>query len=154
MSLFLYSTNPKFSHIIAEKYQHNKHSVWCSDKYDPDGAPSSNPCEIFITLQKDCESEDNHSALIKRYKKTFKGLAALWAASGKITADERDEIIAQINSKSWNIWRPQLYIICQSFFTGTKRLIAVPVTKRAALYTEWKIEDLDSSEFEIIERVK
>jgi hypothetical protein len=154
MSLFLYSTNPKFSHVVAEKYLNSKHFVWCSDKYDPGGAPSSSPCEMFILLQKDCDGEDTHSKLITGYKKTFRRLAALWAATGVISADEKDEIITQLNSKSWNIWRPQLYIICRSFFVGTMRLITVPATERAALCTEWQIKDLNSSEFEIIERVK
>jgi hypothetical protein len=103
MSLFFYSTNPKFSHMVAEKYLNRKHFVWCSDKYDPGGAPSSSPCELFITLLKDCEGEDTHSSLIRNYKKTFKRLAAKWASDGTINSDARDEIIAQINSKSWNI---------------------------------------------------
>jgi hypothetical protein len=140
--------------MVAEKYLNRKHCVWCSDKYDPGGAPSSSPCELFISLLKDCEGEDKYSSSIERYKKTFRRLAAKWASDGTITADEKDEIIALINSTSWNIWKPQLYIICQSLLAGTTRLITVPVHGCAAVCTEWQIKDLDSSEFEIIERVR
>jgi hypothetical protein len=154
MNLYLYSTNPFFSHFVSEKYLNNKHFVWCSDQYDPEGAPSSSPCEIFISLQKDCDGEDRHSNLINRYRKTFRKLVAIWQTSGFITTEQKNEILTQINSHSWNIWRPQLYIICRSLIEATKRLISVPSKDRASVAEEWKIHDLDSSEFEIIQRVK
>jgi hypothetical protein len=84
MSLYLYSINPFFSH-----------SVWCSDQYDPEGAPSSSPCELFISLQKDCDKEDSHSNLINRYKKTFRKLVAIWETSGIITTEQKNEILIQ-----------------------------------------------------------
>ena len=154
MSIFLYSTNPFFTHHLVQKYNGDKHNVWCSDKYDPGGARSSSPCELFISLQKDCENEDTHSDLINRYKKTFRKLVASWVTDGKVTNDDKDEIMAEINSKSWIIWRPQLYIINREPIEKAGRLISVPVHERAALCEEWKIVDLDTSEFEIIERVK
>jgi len=154
LSLFLYSTNPVFSHRVVKNYLNGKHHVWCSDKYDPGGAPSSSPCEIFISLQKDCDAEDKHSNNIIRYQKRFRKLAITWEMEGKITRDTKNEIIAEINSKSWNIWRPQLYIILRSQIEKEGRLIPVSTSDKAALCEEWKISDLDESEFEIIERVK
>lgn len=153
MSLYLYSTNPVFSHYIIEKYLNKKHHVWCSDKYDTGGAPSSSPCELFILLQKDCDAEDTHSNLIHNYKRTFRKLVSAWAADGTISASDKKDISVEINSNSWNIWRPQLYIICRMIIDPS-RLKTVPAKDRAAISGEWKIEDLDSSEFEIIERVK
>jgi hypothetical protein len=154
MSLFLYSTNPTFAHRLVEKHNGGKHCVWCSDKYDPGGARSSSPCELFIDLQKDCDSEDTHSSLIAGYRKTFRRLVKIWELAGKITKDAGKEIMAEINSKSWNIWRPQLYIVNRDPVEKAGRLLPVPVQNRAALWEEWKINDLDTSEFEIIERVK
>ena len=153
MGLFLYSTNPVFAHHLAEKYNDGKHYVWCSDKYDPGGAPSSSPCDLFITLKKDCDREDTHSSHIHRYRKAFRKLATSWEAEGKITKDEKDEIITEINSKSWNIWRPQLYIISRELVEKAGKLSPVPAHSRAALCEEWKIAGLDSCEFDIIERV-
>jgi len=154
MSLFLYSTNPAFTRHLVEKYSGSKYSVWCSDKYDPGGAPSSSPCERFISLQKDCDSEDTHSNFINEYKKTFRRLASSWVMEGKITKETKDEIIAEVNSKSWNIWRPHLYIINREPIEKADRLQPAKASDRAALCEEWRILDLDSSEFEIIERVK
>ena len=73
---------------------------------------------------------------------------------GKVTKDAKDEIIVEINSKSWNIWRPQLYIINREPIENAGRLTPIPIRNRAALCEEWNIADLDTSEFEIIERVK
>ena len=154
MNLYLYSTNPVFSHLIAEKYLGNKHCVWCSDQYDSAGAPSASPCELFISLQKDCDREDKHSSLISRYKKKFRKLAVDWATSGRITMEQKNEIIAQVNLNSWSIWQPQLYIICRSLVDVKERLILVPAKKRASTAEEWQILDLDVAEFEIIQRVK
>jgi hypothetical protein len=108
---------------------------------------------LFILLQKDCDAEDTHSNLIHGYKKTFRRLVSAWTADGTISIDDKKEIIAEINSNSWNIWRPQLYIICKMLI-DPDRLKMVPAQDRASISMEWKIEDLDSSEFEIIERVK
>jgi hypothetical protein len=154
MSLFLYSTNPVFAHRLVEKHNGGKHYVWCSDKYDPGGAPSSSPCDRFISLQKDCDTEDNHSNLIAGYKKTFRKLVRTWELDGKITHDAGNEIIAEINSNSWNIWRPQLYIINRDPIERAARLMPVSTRARAALCEEWNISDLDTSEFDIIERVR
>ena len=154
MSLFLYSTNPFFTHYLVIKYNEGKHYVWCSDKYDPGGAPSSSPCEIFISLQKDCDNEDTHSSRISGYKKKIRKLVISWVTEGKINENAKKEIIAAINSSSWNIWRPQLYIINRNPVEKAGRLIPVPAHDRAALCEEWQITDLDTSEFEIIERVR
>jgi hypothetical protein len=154
MSLFLYSTNPAYAHHFAVKYSEEKHFVWCSDKYDPGGAPTSSPCEIFISLYKDYENEDSHSSRIIGYKKKIRKLASSWLAEGKITEDAKNEIITEISSNSWNIWRPQLYIINRDPIEKAGRLISVPAHARAALCEEWQIADLDTSEFEVIERVR
>jgi len=81
-------------------------------------------------------------------------LAINWETEGKTNNDTKKEIIAEIDSKSWNIWRPQLYIINRDTIEKAGRLKHVPADNRAALCEEWKITDLNTSEFEIIERVK
>lgn len=149
--LYLYSTNPKYSHEIAVKYLNGKHHVWCSDAYNPIGAPSSSPKEIYRMLEADCEHEDTHSSRIKGYKRTLRRLAIDWSTRGIITDQDKDEIIATINSKSWKIWRPQLYIIYRIDLDRNGRLIPVPANQRAAHGDEWKIIDLDTNEFEILE---
>jgi hypothetical protein len=96
MSLFLYSTNPAFIHLLMVKYNNGKHYIWCSDKYDPEGAPSSSPCEIFTTLQKECISEDAHSEHIKRYKRNIRKFVNIWLTDNKITKGIREDIFLEI----------------------------------------------------------
>lgn len=151
--LYLYSTNPSYSHEIALRYLSGKHFIWCSEMYNPIGAPSSSPGEIYRMLSADCEHEDTHSNLIRNYKKTFRKLATSWLSSGIIDLDQKEEIFTTINSNSWKIWRPQLYIIYRPPIESSGRLIRVPAHDRAAHGEEWKIEDLDSNEFEILERL-
>lgn len=148
--LFLYSTNPVYSHELACKYLNGKHFVWCSHEFNPVGAPSSSPGQIYKTLWNDCEHEDTHSNLIKGYKKTFRRLANAWLASGIINNVQKQEVLTTINSGSWKIWRPQIYIIYRPSIEKAGRLKFVPARDRAAYGDEWKIEDLDSSEFEIL----
>lgn len=151
-ALYLYSTNPKYSNDFAMKYLSGKHYVWCSESYNPMGAPSSSPKTIYRNLEEDCDNEDNHSSLIKGYRKTFRRLAINLYDSGTITEEDKDDVFTIIYSNSWKIWRPQLYIINRSSIGSSGRLLEVPATERAACGPEWRILNLDVSEFEILER--
>lgn len=160
-SLLLYSTNPWISHEIATKYRKGKHFVWCSEHFDPFKAaagtsaaaiaPSSSPRGIYEALKRDCDQEDTHSHLIKGYRKTFKRLAKEWWVDQSITEYERDEIISVVNSSSWKIWRPQLFLIPRQHIDSSNRLQSVKRNDRAAYGPEHQICDLDTTEFEIIE---
>jgi len=161
-SLLLYSTNPWITLEIGRKYRNNRYYVWCSETYNPRRAapgtsasmiaPSSSPKGIFDNLACDCESEDVHSALIKGYRKTYKRLANAWLADGSIDAAQRNEIIATIQSSSWNIWKPVLFLIPRACIADQSRIKAVAARDRAAYGPEFQIHDLHASEFDIIER--
>jgi hypothetical protein len=157
----LYSTNPWISHDIAVKYRLGVHFAWVSDYYDasmaPPGtaaaliAPSSSPKVIYEALWNDVEKEDTHSALIKGYRKTFKRLANEWFADSSITKAQRDEIVATVDSRSWKIWRPVVYVIAKSHIVPATRIETVKHKDRAAYGPEMRINDLAISEFDIIE---
>lgn len=156
----LYSTNPWYAREISIKYRGNKHYVWCSEYYDPVTAPagsaasliapSSSPKGIFDALWGDCEREERHSALIKSYRKTFRRLANEWLTDGSIIQEQRDEIVATVNSTSWLIWRPLLYVIPRTPIEAAGRLISVPHRVRAGNGPELQITGLMSDEFDII----
>jgi hypothetical protein len=156
----IYSTNPRFAHDVAMKYRGGNHFVWCSEYYDPTTAPagsvasaiapSSSPKGIFDTLKAECDLEENHSALIKNFRKTFRRLATEWLADGSITKSHYDEIIATVKAPSWLIWRPQLYIIPVHPIVAAGRLISVSRKERAGYGPELRIEDLKPEEFDII----
>lgn len=157
----LFSTNPWIAHDFAMKYRGGLHYVWCSEYYDPTIAstvsaaaaiaPSSSPKELFDQLKKDCDREDGHSQTIRGHRRTFKRLAADWHASGLISAEQRDEIVATVNARSWRIWRPQLYLIPRAPIEAAGRLLVVPRKSRAAYGPELQIVDLRPEEFTIIE---
>jgi hypothetical protein len=155
----LYSTNCWFAHDVAIRYRAGRHFVWCSEWFDPSRAPpgsaaaaiapSSSPKGIFDTLRGDCKGEDTHSALIKGYRRTFKRLAKQWLAANEITRPQLDEIVAAADSRSWNIWRPVLFVIPKT--PVEERIVTVPHQRRAAYGHELQILDLMPHEFDLIE---
>jgi hypothetical protein len=158
----LYSANCRFAHDIAMKYRNGVHFVWCSEIYDPTTAPAgtpaaaiaptSSPKGIYDNLYDEWDREDQHGPIIKRLKRSFRRLASEWFADRSIDQTQRDEIIALINSRSWKIWRPVLYIIPKQPIVTADRLIEVPRPGRAAYGPEYQIRDLLHTEFDIIER--
>lgn len=137
--------------------------MWCCEYFDPAAAgtataasaigPTSDPRTLFEQLRIHCEKEEQHSHLIKGYRKTFCRLAAEWLAATSIDRAQHDEIVATVKAPSWRIWRPQLYVIPRYPIDSAGRLISVPRRARAAYGPELQIRDLDSSEFDIIEAV-
>jgi hypothetical protein len=158
--LVLYSTNPWLATDVAARYRGGIHFAWVCEYFDSSRAPagsaaaliaqSSNPKRIYETLHGDCRTEDGHSSLIKGYKKTFRSLARSWNAEGKISDEQTDEIIAIVNSNSWRIWRPVLYVI-PAVGIDPARIKQVPRPGRAGHGPEMQIEDLRPEEFDIIE---
>lgn len=159
--VILYSTNPWIAHDFSMKYLAGKYFVWCSEFYDPIGAPpgstaaaiapSSSPRGIFESLKQDCEREDRHSLLIKGYRKTFLRLAANWLAETKINNSQHNEIVAIVKAPSWRIWRPVLYVIPRAPIESSGRLITVPHRQRVAYGPELQIKDLTPHEFDLVE---
>lgn len=158
----LYSTNPWYALEIGQKFRKNEYFVWCSEFFDPTKtaagtassaiAPSSSPKGIFDTLKSDCDREDCHSRLIGGYKKTFRRLAKEWLADGSLSQDQYSEMVSVVNSNSWKIWRPILYVIPAEPIKNAGRLIQVPHKNRAAIGPEFQISDLKLHEFDPIER--
>jgi hypothetical protein len=112
---------------------------------------SLHQAQILVRFTIVCGKEDEHSDLIKGYRKTFSRLAKAWAADGSITDDQRDEIIATVKSRSWRIWRPVLYVIPRVNIEGTGRLRSVKRPDRASYGPELQVVDLERHEFDIIE---
>lgn len=160
----LYSTNPWITHDIVTRYCGGRFFVWCSEYYDPAMAPpgsaqaavapSSSPKGIYDTLWEDWTREDSHSALISGYRRTFKRLAAGWVANGSITETQAKEIVATVTSRSWKIWRPQLFVIGRSSIVPDTRIAQVLHARRAGYGPELQIADLRVTEFDMIETRK
>jgi hypothetical protein len=157
----LYSTNPFISFDIGCKYRGNKHVVWCSEVFDPTTqatltagsmvAPTSSPLAIARALAAEVRNEERHSTNFKRFKQTFKRLATSWEADGSITAAQASEIRSMVTQQSYRIWRPLVFVIPRANIEASGRLINVEPTKRAGHGPEYRIFDLDTAEFDVLE---
>lgn len=155
----LYSTNVFLKQHIQREYRGDIHYVWCSENFDSrtvavytSGSlvpPSSNPADIYRSLKDDVTRGDRHSAKIAAQRTSFEKLATTWLTAGEITAGQKDEIIYMVEHADIHHWRPLLYVIPRILVEP--RLKTVPMEKRAGLGPEYIIEDLQRSEFDLIE---
>lgn len=161
MSKILYSTNSFAKHLIQSTYRDNKHYIWCSEHFDGTAAPrysapslvaqSSNPVDIYRELKKATErGGDRHNEKINQQRLLYNKLAIDWANNGEITDLIKNEIIFIANNQSLEQWRPLLYVIPITDEIKS-RLKSVPIEQRASVAMEYIIEDLDASEFDIVE---
>jgi hypothetical protein len=77
-------------------------------------------------------------------------MAKIWLGANEISKEHYDEIAATVKSRSWQIWRPVLYVIPRSAIAPA-RIISVPRVDRAGYGPELQIVDLQRHEFDIIE---
>lgn len=156
----LYSTNCLLKLLIQERYFSDVHYVWCSEHFDKNAlprytmaahtAPSSNPFDIYRELKRDVDGSDAHSAKITAQRSSFTKLATDFAASGRITDAQKDEIIELATSCPIALWKPLIYVIPETpIIKG--RMTPVPYNKRAGVGMEYIIADLKRDEFDIIE---
>lgn len=157
--LFLYSTNVFLKQLLQAKYRKDKHFVWCSESFDgtklpgytPGAliAPSSNPSDIYQDLKREVARNDYHSGKIGAQKASFKAQAVKWKIAGEITDSQEQDIIFMVDNAPSNHWRPLLYVIRRDLVETRMKL--VPVSQAASFADEYIIDDLDRSEFDLIE---
>lgn len=159
LPLLLWSTNTALKFKIQERFRDGKHHVWCSQTFDGkavgkyaigrDQAISSDPLAIYKDLRDAVDSSDSHNAKIASQIKVLTALAVQWAADGQISDRNRDEIIAIVSKAVITDWKPLIFVI--PYATVASRVKEVPRAKRASHEPEFIVEDLASTEFEIIE---
>ena len=110
---------------------------------------SSNPADIYRELRRDVNSKDKHSGKINAQKTSLKKLAVDWHAMGEISLAQRDDITYIVDYATFDDWRPIIYVIPRA--PVASRLKLVPAHLRAGIGDEFIIEDLQRSEFDIIE---
>ncbi len=155
----LYSTNVFLKLLIQETYWNDVHYVWCSEHYDSKKlsslssgslvAPSSNPADIYNELQRDVKGRDSHSAKINAQKASFTARAIDAFNTGRLSEDQKDEIIYMADTAPFDLWRPLIYVI--PLDPIRHKVKKVPISKRAGFGTEYIIPDLERGEFDIIE---
>jgi len=155
----LFSTVTFWKYHIQRRFRNGTHFVWCSEHFDPkktsaysvhnQTGPTANPRSIYETLQEAVEDRDTHCPKIQEQKSTIQQLAGQWSDEGLITDDEAQEIYYMMERGDFQNWRPLLYTIPTQQVASRAR--PVPIEDRASLGPEWIIEDLDTSEFRLVE---
>lgn len=155
----LYSANPHLKLYVQQQYQDDVHYVWCSGCFDPQAAPrlsnasrippSSSPKDICRALHAAVARGDRHDPKIVEQRAGIIGRATKWAASGAISAGQRDEILYLAEKSELKEWRPLLYVIPRALVAA--RLRRVPMADRAGIGDEFVIPDLRRNEFDVIE---
>lgn len=155
----LYSINVFLKFFIEQEYRHDVHYAWCSDVFDSRKAPAysrsaqvpptSNPVDIYRDLQDAVRKTDQHNAKITAQKTSLKALAIRWEGAGEISTSEKDEIIVMVDTASFDLWRPLLYVI--PYEPVKLRVSLVPVAERAGFGNEYIIADLQRTDFDMIE---
>lgn len=159
ISPVLYSTNVFLKFLIQQRFRKDIHFVWCCEFFDSTRqpaysassivAPSSNPSDIYRQLKKEIEEKDRHSYKINEQKASLTNLAIKWESVGEIRKDEKDEIVFMVNNASFDDWRPLIYVIPR--LPVEHRLKLVPIDRRASFGIEYIIDDLERTEFDVIE---
>ena len=159
MGLLLYSTNAWITWHIKKVFYNDVHYVWCSEYFDPQAQGvdhaaslipvSSSPAEIYRRLEADIKSEDKHSETISRVRSSMIVAATRWWNDSEISEESYQEIISLVEMSGFKSFRPMIYVIPKSAVKAD-RIEVVPIEKRAGVGPEYRIADLQGSEFDLI----
>ena len=147
---FLYSVNSYLAYYINEKYYKGIHYVWCAPLFNNENnPPSSNPKKIYASLQEDVKGNDKHSAKIQQNKVgLLKGAESMFD-TGKITKEEKEDILFIVHEADISDFTPLLYIIDKKLTAD--KIIKVPLKERANTHSdEFLIKNLHTDEFDVI----
>ena len=150
-SAFLYSVNTLLAYNINQYYYHGLHYVWCAARFDDDvNPPSSNPIEIYHSLNNDVIRGDRHSTKIEQNRiGLLKGVDAKCRAS-IIDEQTKDDLHHIIHNAEIAYFKPLLYVIDRRAI-AENQIIKAPVKKTASLFSqEYIIEELTTEQFDVI----
>jgi hypothetical protein len=114
-----------------------------------DQAPTSDPHSIYLDLMTAVKKADGHNAKIAEQKKNLPALALRWLHAGEIEQSICDEIVSMVAMATFRDWRPLLFVIPYEPVRGRAKL--VERSRRASVEHEYIVEDLQQTEFDIIE---
>ena len=159
-NLLYYSTNTGLAHYINERFYKGTHYVWCSPVFNPATlsryspvskiGTTSSPHDIYCDLKRVINTRDRHSSKIKDNRIGLKAGAALKLANGTITEEEFGEIVQLIDEAETAEFAPYIYVIRKDLVESRVKSVGAKETANP-LGVEYRILDLKTSEFEIIE---
>lgn len=156
--LILYSANTWLAYMIAQRYYRREHYVWCTPFFDPskpgddDSAvpPSSGPLEVYLSLAKDVERGDRHSAKMEENRAGIRRGANAKKKAGVIDQDQEKEIVSIVDLAREKDFRPLMYVIPYAAVADIVRE-PPPEDKAHPLSAEYIIDRLPRRCFDVIE---
>jgi hypothetical protein len=153
MRYLLYSTQTTLAHRISKAY-YKAFYVYCAEEFDPYTNPgSSSPALLYQHFRLVAERGDRGDPKIIAQKAKLKAVAynKLLATPPKLTKDQYDAIVWEINNAETRDFAPLVYLIVKSSLKPTQTVKPVPVHLRAnPASKETIIEDLIEDQFEVI----
>lgn len=159
-NLLYYSTNTKLAYILNERFYSSNHFVWCSPVFDPEKLDaydyrkripvSSSPYKIYKNLIDDIISLDMHSSKIEQNRNSLKKGAAIMLDKGFIDTDDFTRIIRIIDKATFQDFSPVIYLIPKELVKDKIQLVEIDSAANP-MSTEFQIEGLSNTEFELIE---
>lgn len=155
--LVLYSASTWLAYVIAQKYYHGEHYVWCTPYFDPSAIPaveytvppSSSPAEIYRGLRRDVDRKERHSDKIKANKAGILRGAQAKFAEGSISQNEVLEIAEVVEAAEVSDFNPLIFVI--PYHLAVDKLSKVPVGQRAhPLSVEFIIPKLSRECFDVL----
>ena len=151
------ATNQVVHYVCTHFFPH--YYVWCSpvfegraqSRYDRNfrQPPSSDPARIYRSLYDAVMDRDEHNADVHRQREKLQKVALDLSATGKISDDSAEEVVAYLDGAHISDWTPMIYAIPYEGVRG--RVLAVPRAARASGKPEYVIQDLSGHEFNAIE---
>ncbi len=152
----LYSTMTAVAYSVNSTYYGGLHYLWCTPYFGPHFAsphftvpPSSSPLHIYNTIQDEIDGADLHGMKIKLNRIGIRKGAEAMLKAGRITLEQKNEIVAISKKAPMHQFRPLLCVI--------SRLEAVPFYKKVdiknkanPLSHEYIVVDLPQSAFDVI----
>ena len=147
----LYSVNTFLAYKINEQFYKGTHYVWCAPKFNcEENPPSSNPKEIMRNLMNEVQKGDLHSYKIEQNRMGLLNGVEVKGRQNIINDHQKKMLIEIITKADIRYFRPILYII--PYNKIKKKIISVDCLDKADWFSEeYKIENLLSKEFDVIE---
>jgi hypothetical protein len=152
----LYSTMTFLAYNINLQHYGGHHYMWCTPYFGSDYGspiftvpPSSSPLQIYMDLKREVDSGDLHGTLIKIKRLGIRRGADTMLKRGKITLDQRDDILAISQLATPEHFRPVLCILPR--VEVLPYYCKVPVKSKAnPLSQEYVVADVPTSSFDVI----
>ncbi len=152
----LYSTMTFLAYNINIRFYGGLHYTWCTPYFGSDITspvftvpPSSSPLQIYNDLKREVEGGDLHGIIIKVKRLGIRRGADAMYRRAKITADQRNDIVAICRRATPEHFKPVLCVLPKAEVLPYIQPVAVK-SRANPLSQEYIVADVPTSAFDVI----